>query len=108
MIYEFRISTLNPGKMDVLHSRIREHTGALFDKHGFRSVGYWTNSIGGPSNELIYLTGFNDLAHREEAWASFYADPIWEQARSATEEDGPLLHHLDNRILVPTDYSPLQ
>jgi hypothetical protein len=28
--------------------------------------------------------------------------------RAETEANGPLLHHLENRILNPTDFSPLR
>ena len=36
------------------------------------------------------------------------SDPEWRQVRAASEEDGPLVHHIENRILAPTDYSPIQ
>ena len=44
---------------------------------------------------------------REQAWASFVADPEWKKVREESEKDGPLLHHLENRFLSPTSYSPL-
>ena len=41
-----------------------------FEKHGIANVGYWLNSIGGRSDELWYIVGFESLAQREQAWAS--------------------------------------
>jgi hypothetical protein len=108
MIHELRIYTANPGKMPALQARFRDHTLTLFDKHGMTSVGYWTNAIGGRSDELWYILGFTDLAHRERAWAAFAADPEWQAVRAESEKDGPLVHHIENRILAPTNYSPLK
>ena len=73
-----------------------------------RTWAYWTNAIGGRSDELWYLLAFEDMAQRDAAWAAFQADPDWKQARAASETDGPLVHHIENRILRPTDFSPLR
>ena len=108
MIHELRIYTAHPGKMGALLARFRDHTTALFEKHGIVNVGYWLNSVGGRSDELLYILGYEDLAHRDRAWAAFQADPDWKKARADSEKDGPLVHHLENRILSPTNFSPLR
>ncbi len=108
MIYELRIYTANTGKMPALQARFRDHTTALFEKHGIKNVGYWTNVIGGRSDELWYMLGYEDLAQRQAAWAAFSADPDWQKARAESEKDGPLVHHIENRIMNPTDFSPLK
>lgn len=108
MIFELRIYTVHPGKMGALQARFRDHTVRLFEKHGITNVGYWTNSIGGRTDELWYMLGFSDAAQRAEAWATFAADPEWQAARSASEADGPLVHHIENRLMAPTNFSPLK
>jgi len=108
MIHELRVYTAHPGKMGALLARFRDHTTALFEKHGIVNVGYWLNSIGGRSDELLYILGYEDLAQRDRAWAAFQADPDWKKARADSEKDGPLVHHLENRILSPTNFSPLR
>ena len=108
MIHELRIYTAHPGKMGPLLARFRDHTLALFEKHGIQNVGYWTNAIGGRNDELWYILGYEDLAQRDRAWSAFMADPEWQAARAKSEEDGPLVHHLENRILAPTKFSPLR
>lgn len=108
MIHELRIYTAESGKMPELLARFRDHTMTLFEKHGITNVGYWLNSIGGRSDELWYILGFESLAQREEAWAAFVGDPEWKKVREVTEADGPLVHHLENRILNPTGFSPLK
>ncbi len=106
MIYELRIYTAHPGKMPELQARFRDHTLALFEKHGLKNVGYCTNSIGGNSDELWYMLSFENHAQREAAWASFGADPDWQKARADSEVGGPLVLRITNRILNPTSWSP--
>ena len=107
MIYELRIYTVHPGRMAALQARFRDHTCALFEQHGMTNVGYWVNTIGGRSDELWYILGYESLAARESAWASFRADPEWQRVAAESEADGAIVHHIENRILTPTDFSPL-
>lgn len=108
MIYELRTYQAMPGKMPALLARFREHTAALFEKHGMKNVGYWTNVIGGGSDQLIYMLAFDDLGHRERAWAAFQTDPEWLKVRAESERDGILHARFVNQILAPTDFSKLK
>ena len=107
MIYELRTYTALPGKLPALQARFRDHTVKLFEKHGMKNIGYWTNMIGGTNDQLIYILAYEDLAARQKCWAEFGADPEWHEARNASEKDGPLVQHVENRILNPTNFSPL-
>ena len=107
MVYELRIYTVHPGRMGALLARFRDHTCRLFEKHGIKNVGYWTNAIGGRSDELWYMVAYEDLGARQKAWASFGADPDWQKTRADSEKDGPIVHHIENRIMAPTNFSPL-
>ena len=54
-VYELRTYVTNPGKLDNLNARFRDHTVGLFKKHGIESVGYWVPTDGESSkNTLIY------------------------------------------------------
>ena len=108
MIYELRIYTAHPGKMPALQARFRDHSMRLFEKHGMKNVGYWTNTIGGRSDELWYMLAFEDMGQRQQAWAAFQGDLLWQQVRVESERDGPLVHHIENRLMLPTDFSPLR
>ncbi len=107
MLYELRIYTTMPGKMGALQARFRDHTTALFEKHGIKNVGYWTNAVGGRSDELWYILAYEDAAARDTSWRAFVTDEEWNRVRAASEEDGPLVHHIENRYLRPTDFSAL-
>jgi hypothetical protein len=71
------------------------------------NVGYWTNVIGGRTDELWYIVGYEDLGAREAAWRAFAADPEWQRVHAESAADGPIVAHVQNRILAPTDFSPL-
>ena len=75
MIYELRVYSALPGRREAMLTRFRDHTTRLFEKHGMRNIGYWTNYAGGRYGELVYLLAFEDVAQRERAWAAFSADP---------------------------------
>ena len=107
MIYELRIYEAMPGKLPALNTRFADITMGYFEKHGLKQIGYWTESIG-TSGRLTYMLAFNDMAHRESAWASFIADPDRIKAFAETERDGLLVARIENKILRPTAYSPLK
>ncbi|MEI6137049.1 MAG: NIPSNAP family protein [Chloroflexota bacterium] len=108
MLYELRTYAAMPGKMPAMQARFRDVTMALFEKHGIKNIGYWTNTVGGRNDEMIYMLAFEDMAHRERAWGAFQADPDWQKERAASEVEGPLVHHIENRFLAPTSFSPLK
>lgn len=108
MIYEYRVYTIQPGEMAKQHERFAKGSFPLFEKHGMKIVGCWTNLIGGPSNQIIYMLGYEDLAHREKSWASFQADPDWQKITAANASVPPLVAHIENVMLRPTPYSPLK
>lgn len=107
MIHELRVYEAMPGKLPALHSRFRDVTLGLFERHGLKVVGFW-DTVVGTSNQLTYLLAFDDLAQREQAWKAFQSDPEWKEARAASEKDGPLVARITNTILRPTDYSPVR
>lgn len=107
MIYELRSYEVVPGRMPAMHARFRDHTLGLFRRHGLRVIGFW-DVVVGTSNVLHYLLQFDDLGHRERAWAAFVADPEWQRVRAESEKDGPLVARVRNEIWRATPYSPMQ
>ncbi|MBI2887907.1 MAG: NIPSNAP family protein [Chloroflexi bacterium] len=107
MLYEYRVYEAMPGRLPALNARFRNTTLGFFEKHGIKVVGFW-EALVGTSNELHYLLAFEDMGHRERAWAAFGADPGWASARAETEKDGPLVARIRNAFWRPTDYSPLK
>jgi hypothetical protein len=105
-LYELRIYTINPGKVEDLHNRFRNHTLRLFKKHGIESVGYWMPAD--PSDlRLHFLLRYPNRDAREAGWKAFMADPDWQAAYKASEAAGPILAKGPEVLfLEETDYSP--
>ncbi len=40
-LYETRIYYTEPGRLEALLTRFRNHTTKIFEKHGMTNVGYW-------------------------------------------------------------------
>jgi hypothetical protein len=108
MLYEMRTYTAMPGRLPDLHKRFTDVVLAFFKKHGIQPVGFWTNELGGASDQLIYILAYDSLADREEKWGAFIGDPERAARFAETEKTGPLVRRLTAQILRPTPYSPLQ
>lgn len=108
MIYELRTYTAMAGRMPDLNRRFAEITLGFFAKHGIKVVGFWTNELGGSSDQLLYMLAYDSLADREAKWAAFAADQERLAKFAETEKNGPLVRRLTAQILRPTPYSPMQ
>ncbi len=108
-VFELRTYTAHEGKLDALHSRFRDHTLKLFEKHGMKNIGYWTprDSPLSPTT-LIYIVAHESPEAAKASWAAFRNDPDWQKASKASEADGKIVAKLDSVYLDPTDYSPLK
>ena len=108
MIYELRIYRVLPNRMPALLKRFESATMRLWEKHGIRQAGFWTTVIGESNNDLTYLLAWESLAEREKKWAAFTTDPDWITARTASEQDGPILANIVSSILQPTSFSSVR
>ena len=108
MLYELRIYHSMPNKLPALLKRFEMATVALFEKHGFRQIGYWTTAIGESNADLYYILKWDSLDERQRKFAAFQADPDWIAARNKSEEGGPLIASITNSILTPTKFSALK
>lgn len=108
--YELRIYTTNAGRLARLNARFREHTLALFEKHGIQSVAYWT-PVDEPaaSNTLIYMIRHASRDAARASWQAFAADEEWKRVARESQKEGEILNRPPESIYMePTDYSPLK
>jgi hypothetical protein len=109
-VFELRTYTTPPGKLDALNTRFREHTLALFKKHGMEVVGFWEplDKEAGAGEKLVYILSHQSRAAAEASWKAFRTDPEWLKAKADSEKDGPILTKFESVFLAATDYSPLK
>jgi hypothetical protein len=103
--FELRTYHAAEGKLAALESRFRDHTVALFAKHGMTNVAYWVPKEN-TGQTLVYLLAYPDRAARETSWKAFLADPVWESAKAESEKEGKLVAKVESLFIHPTDYSP--
>ena len=104
-LYEMRVYFAAPGKLDDLNARFRNHTMALFSKHGIENIGYWV-PIDNKENKLVYILAYPSKEARESSWKEFMADPEWKDVVKASEANGKLVNKVVSTFMTATDYSP--
>lgn len=112
-LFELRTYTVNPGRLEDLHNRFRNHTLRIFAKHGMTNILYWRPTGGQPemNNKMVYLLAFPSMDARNTAFRAFSADPEWQQVAADSQRNGPILASPGGVVAVqlqPTDYSPLK
>jgi hypothetical protein len=109
-VFELRTYTANPGRMDALHKRFREHTCELFKKHGMELIGFWTpqDDDKGKGSKLIYLLAFPSRDAAAKSWKAFGDDPEWKRVYAESHKDGVIVGKVESVYMDPTDYSAMK
>src|ERR1700691_1166533 len=108
-VFEVRTYTAEPGKLEALQARFRDHTIQIFNKHGMTSVGYFAPTDEPLSkNTLIYILEFPSRDAAKKSWDEFRSDPEWQKVQKESEANGKLVTKVDSVFTEPTDYSPLK
>jgi hypothetical protein len=68
------------------------------------SLGWFTTDIGG-INEIVILWRYESYEDRERRRMALYADPQWLAFLPKTRD---YIEHMENKILKPAFFSPLQ
>jgi heme-degrading monooxygenase HmoA len=108
-IYELRIYKTNPGKLEDLLARFRNHTCKIFERHGMENIGYWVplDDDKGAKDTLIYVIAHKDRDAAKASWAAFRNDPEWKAAQKKSEENGKILAQPPEAIFMDlADFSP--
>ena len=99
------------GQVDAMHTRFRDHTNALFQKHGMdhgRLLGPQDDKDG-KANTLVYLLAFPSREAARKSWAAFRDDPEWQKAKAESEKGRRARRQGEVRLpRTPTDYSPIK
>ena len=108
-VFELRTYTAPEGKLGDLQKRFRDHTRRIFDKHGMKSIGYWTpQDPPNSQNTLIYILEHPSRDDAKKHWAEFQADPEWQQVSAESQVNGRIVSKVDSVFMEATDYSPIK
>ena len=108
-VYEFRTYVSQPGRLDDVLARFRDHAAPILERHGIRSVGYWV-PVEPPASEdtLIYILAHDDADAVEGNWNTFVNDPEWQQAYEESRRNGAIFESVESVYMTATDFSRIQ
>jgi hypothetical protein len=104
MIVEQRDYHVYTGKLNEVVQLYADEGIALQQEHLGQFLGAFTTDVGALSTYTT-LWGYASYAEREERRGRLQADARWREFLARLQ---PLLHTQQNRILVPTAFSPIR
>lgn len=113
-IFELRTYTTTPGNLPLLLDRFRQHTVALFTRHGMEHFAYFTPPIGQPGEKdtLIYMLMHKSVDAQKTSFEAFRADPEWIKVKEDSEKAGggslTTPDGVKSETLIATNYSPVK
>jgi len=108
-VFELRTYTCLPGRLPNLITRFKDHTTKLFEKHGMENIVYFTTIEKDTTQpKLVYLLAHKSEADAKKSWDAFRGDPVWIQARDASEKDGKIVEKVESVFMTPTSFSKIK
>lgn len=104
MIVEERIYRIKAGQIGAYLKLVREEGLAIQQPVLGNLIGYFVTDIG-ELNQAVHLWGYADLQDRGERRTRLMAMPEWQ---AFIPKLMATVDTMENRILVPTDFSPLR
>jgi hypothetical protein len=104
MVVEERVYVLHTEVNVQEYFRIYEGEGLPVQREilgGF--LGYFTTEIG-TQNQLVHLWAYTNLEERRKRRAKLAEQPRWQACLAKIR---PMIRTMENKILVPTSFSPL-
>ncbi len=106
MIHQLRIYEIFERNKPAFHARFRDHAAGIMRRYGFDIVAMWEARTP-RRTEFVYLLAWPDEDTKTAAWAKFMADEEWKEIKRVTSaEHGDLVGEIEDRVLMPVDYSP--
>ena len=109
-VFDLRIYTVLPGKLDAFRNRWRDFAVPIYERHGLHSIGWWTSDkkdADGQDQFVVLLAGESEAAIQKSIGA-FHKNPEWQRVEQETEKDGKLRGGVEAFKLTATDFSSLK
>jgi len=104
MIVEERIYRIRNGRMGRYLQLVRDEGLAIQQPILGHLIGYFTTEIG-PLSQVTHLWAYADLEDRTRRRQQLAEDPRWQAFLPKLAEN---IEQAENKILLPTDFSPLR
>ena len=107
MIHQLRIYEIFEHNKAAFHDRFRDHAARIMRGYGFQILGMWETTTE-HRTEFVYLLVWPTESAMRDAWAKFMANEEWKEIKRVTSaQHGDLVGAIEDRVLVPTSYTPL-
>lgn len=108
-VYELRTYVSQPGRLDDIQARFRDHAAPILERHGIQNIGYWVPTEPPASEDtLIYILAHDSQDAVEKNWEAFVGDPEWQKAYEESRRDGALFKSVESVFMTATDFSPIK
>ncbi|ANF58773.1 NIPSNAP family protein [Halotalea alkalilenta] len=104
MILEERIYRIRSGQMSQYLALVREEGLAIQQPILGHLIGYFVTEIG-PLSHVVHMWAYQSFEERQRRRQLLALDPRWQ---AFIPRLTALIEDSQNRILLPTDFSPLQ
>jgi hypothetical protein len=104
MIIEERVYTIVPGKIGQYLQIYTAGPLELQKQTLGNLIGYFTTEVGELST-LVHLWGYESLEDRARRRMALSKEKVWQDYLVACT---PLIQSMSNRLLIPTDFSPIR
>jgi NIPSNAP len=102
ILYELRIYTMHPGRMDAINTRFADHSLGIFRRMEMKVNDFWIDQEGHP--KLYYLMEFKDREERERKWTAFREDSEWIEVKRKSEESGQIVANVEEIFMTRANY----
>lgn len=109
-IFDLRIYSVLPGKLDAFRDRWRDHAVPIYARHGLHSIGWWAANVKDAEghDQFVCLLAGESAEGIQKSIAAFHKDPEWQRTEKESEQNGKLRGGVTAYKLTPTDFSAIK
>ena len=109
-IFDLRIYSVLPGKLDAFRNRWRDYAVPIYERHGLHSLGWWVaeKKEAEGHDQFVCLLAGESLDAIQKSIGEFHKDADWQRVEKETERDGKLRSGVEAFKLQPADFSALR
>ncbi len=104
MIYEMRTYRMKVGAVPAYLKLVEEEGIEVQKEHLGQLVGYFSSEIGA-LNEIVHMWAYADLLDRADRRARLAVDTRWQEFLPKIQA---LIETMENKILMPSAFSPMK
>ena len=109
-VFDLRLYSVLPGKLDAFRNRWRDHAVPIYERHGLHSIGWWVAEKKDPDGKDVFvcLLAGESATAIQRSISEFHKDTEWQRVEKETEKDGKLRSSVVGYKLTPTEFSMLK